>query len=117
MLGSNYTNTDTITSVSVTIPNGVNVILVQGTGDVFIHGAQYDADLIIERVNDSGDFVKTYSTGSGVSSSYVKVTPGKQYSIKLKGNDPENNYPRLNLYLDVYYSRTINNTTPTVTDL
>lgn len=109
-------------SVTVTIPNGVNVILVQGSGDVYVQhtGEQYDADLIIGRVNYSGTMVKTYSTGSGTSYSYVKVTPGKQYTIRLDGDDPENHYSahiQYNLYLDVYYSKAINNTTPTVTDL
>lgn len=113
--GTNY-----FISVSVTIPNGVNVILVRGTGDVFVHhtGDQYSADLVIGRVNDSGKVVKTYSTGSGVSYSYVRVTPGKVYNIGLYGDDPEdNNIYIFNLYLEVYYSKTINNTTPTITDL
>lgn len=122
ILGSDHftDSTNYFISVSVTIPNGVNVILVRGTGDVFIHhsGDQYDADLVIGRVNDSGRVVKTYSTGRGVSYSYVRVTPGKVYSIGLYGDDPEgNSTPMFNLYLEVYYSKTINNTTPTITDL
>lgn len=122
ILGSNRStnSTNSFVSVSVTIPNGVNVILVLGTGDVYLHhtGEQYSAALVIGRVNDSGRVVKTYSTGSGVSYSYVRVTPGKIYNIGLYGDDPENNdTPRFNLYLEVYYSKTINNTTPTITDL
>lgn len=62
ILGSDHftDSTNYFISVSVTIPNGVNVILVRGTGDVFIHhsGDQYDADLVIGRVNDSGRVVK-----------------------------------------------------------
>lgn len=113
--GTNY-----FISVSVTIPNGVNVILVRGTGDIYLHhaGEQYSAHLVIGRVNDSGRVVKTYSTGSGVSYSYVRVTPGKIYNIGLYGDDPEGNDTHMfNLYLEVYYSKTINNTTPTITDL
>ncbi len=122
LLGSNHSvtnDTNYFISVSVTIPNGVNVILVQGTGDVFLHHIdQYDAELVIGRVNDSGRVAKTYSTGNGVSYSYVKVTPGKVYNIGLYGSDPnDNDMPKFNLYLEVYYSKTINNTTPTVTDL
>lgn len=124
LLGSNQSNTSSeySVSVSVTIPNGVNVILVQGVGDIFVQhtGDQYAADLIIGRVNYSGTMVKRYSTGSGTSLSYVKVTPGKQYTIRLDGSDPEGNYSahsQFNLYLYVYYSKAINNTTPTVTDL
>lgn len=124
LLGSNsFNNTSNgghRISVSVTIPNGVNVILVQGTGDVFIHhnGDQYNAELVIGRVNDNSiTIAKTYSTGSGVSFSYVKVTPGKQYNIILDAHDPDNNYAVFNMNLSIYYSKTINNTTPTVIDL
>ena len=126
VLGSNQNHetseSGSSVSVTVTIPNGVNVILVRGAGDIFVQhtGQQNDADLIIGRVNDSGTMVKTYSTGSGTSYSYVKVTPGKQYTIRLDGSDPDNGYSshtQYNLYLYVYYSKAINNTTPTVTDL
>ena len=53
ILGSNHSNnTHYFISVSVTIPNGVNVILVRGTGDIFLHHieGQYDAELVIGRV-------------------------------------------------------------------
>lgn len=122
ILGSNHSNNiDCFISVSVTIPNGVNVILVRGTGEIFLHhaGDQYDAFLDIGRINDFGSVVKLYSVNNGVSYSYVKVTPGKVYNIGLYGSDPNNNDRTsiFNLYLEVCYSKTINNTTPTVIDL
>lgn len=121
VLGSNYSNDiDTYSiSVSVTIPNGVNVILVHGTGVFSYHHTENTTDgaLLIGRVNNSGTMVKTYSSGIGVSYSYVKVTPGKQYNIRLNCDNPEYDSGVPELKLLVYYSKTINNTTPTVTDL
>ena len=46
------------------------------------------------------------------------MTPGKVYNIGLYGDDPNSNDTCIfNLYLEVCYSKTINNITPTVTDL
>lgn len=122
ILGSNYaSNPNYFTSVSVTIPNGVNVILVRGTGEIFIDhtGDQYAADLGIGRIDGSNRIIKVYSIDDGVSYSYVKVTPGKVYNIGIYGSDSINGDDEYvsNLYLEVCYSKTINNTTPTVIDL
>lgn len=122
ILGSNYaSNPNYFTSVSVTIPNGVNVILVRGTGEIYIEhsGDQYGAYLIIGHIDDSNKIIKVYSINEGVSYSYVKVTPGKVYNIGIYGSDSVNGDDDYvsKLYLEVCYSKTINNITPTITDL
>lgn len=106
-------------SVTVTIPNRVNVILVRGTGEIwFPHsGDDYSVDIVIGRANDSGYLVKDYSHGSGQSFSYVRVTPGKKYDIRLESKISSDRNAKFKLDLKVYYSKTINNTTPTVIDL
>lgn len=121
LLGNNSSSNtdDTSTLVSVTIPKGVNVILVHGIGEYFVHlsGEQDSLDLDIGRADASGHIVKLYSQGYGVSNSYVKVTPGKRYDIILYGTQTNYDNVVYNLSLSIYYSKTINNTTPTVTDL
>lgn len=99
-------------SLSVVIPSGVRVILVRATADVFIHhtGEQYSVDVTI------GSTTKKYITANGVASIYVKVTQGKQYNIYARAYaDDENEHP--NISLAIYYSKTINNTTPQIEDL
>lgn len=103
-------------SLIVTIPAGVNVILVSCTASAYTHhtGEDYPADIAIGRSNDNGDIVKLYAESVGFANAYVKVTSGKTYKITMHA---WTDYGSPDVEFNIYYSKTINNTTPTVIDL
>lgn len=103
-------------SLIVTIPAGVNVIFVSCTAIAYAYhtGEDYPASITIGRSNDNGDIVKLYAESVGFADAYVKVTPGKTYKITMYAYA---DYGSPDVTFNIYYSKTINNTTPTVIDL
>lgn len=100
-----------------TIPDGVNIVYVVGNAFGWCHHIDYE-----ETSNTIGSTYKVYKSGDGELSAYVKVTPGKTYTMYAAGEtssssvlDP--NTSEIKTSLTVYCSKAINDKAPQVEDL
>ena len=100
-----------------TIPDGVNIVYVVGNAFAWCHHVEYE-----ETSNTIGSTNKVYKSGSDEISAYVKVTPGKTYTMYAAGDtssfsivDPGTS--EIKTSLTVYCSKAINDKAPQVEDL
>lgn len=101
---------DVNTTVTITVPEGVKVLKVEG--DVY-NEYEGEVDLDVYSVNSKKYWLSLYNYGNVYGIWYVGVTPNKSYTLKLSTYSETDTEAGS---VTISYSQSINNQTPKVTD-
>lgn len=101
---------DVNTTVTITVPAGVKVLKVEGAVD---HENEGEVSLDVYSVNGGKYWLSLWDCEGAYGSRYIGVTPNKSYTLRITSGSSTGTESGT---VQISYSQSINNQTPSVTD-